>query len=239
MPVDVRAWLAEAISVFALVFFGTLSVTVSVVLIQNPPLLTPAGLFVIALTHGLSIVLMIYAVGHISGAHINPAVTIAMLATRRIGAGNAVGYIVFQLIGAAVASALHRAILPDAGKLVNYGLHQPSAAIGGNEGTALLVEIILTFFLVFVIFGTAVSPKAAVGWAGFAIGMTVAMDHLVGVPLTGASMNPARSFGPALISGVWQAHWLYWVGPIVGALIAAAVYELVFLRGRQAEAPKA
>jgi MIP family channel proteins len=232
LAVDVRAWVAEAIATFALVFFGTISVTVAVTVLQTPSQLTPAGLLLIALTHGLSITLMIYAIGHVSGGHINPAVTIAMLVTRRIGGGNAVGYIIFQLLGASVAAYLHAALLP-IGRAVNYGLHQPGAVIGGSESTALLVELILTFFLVFVIFGSAASPKAVPGWAGFAIGMTVAMGHFVGVPLTGASMNPARSFGPALVTGIWQAQWLYWVGPIIGGIIAALIYEYLFIRRRQ------
>ena len=233
MPANVRAWLAEAIGTFALVFFATVSITVAVALLADPPELTPFGLVVTGLSSGLSVSLMIYGIGHISGAHINPAVTLALLATRKISSINAAGYIVFQLAGAILASLVHRAILPEAGKLVNFGLTQPQAAIGYSEATALLVEIILTFFLVFVVFGTAVSPKAAKGWAGFAIGMTVAMDIFVGGLLSGGSMNPARTFGPALISGVWGAHWVYWAGPIIGGLIAAMLYEYVFLREKQ------
>jgi len=232
LALDIRAWVAEAIATFALVFFGTISVTMAVTVLQAPSQLTPAGLLLIGLTHGLSISLMIYAIGHVSGGHINPAVTIAMLVTRKINWANAVGYVIFQLIGASLAAYLHAAVLP-IGRVVNFGLHQPGAVIGNSESTALLVEVILTFFLVFVVFGSAVSPKATPGWAGFAIGMTVAMDHFIGVPLTGASMNPARSFGPALVTGIWQSHWLYWVGPIAGAILAGLLYEYFFIRGRQ------
>ncbi|MFQ5997792.1 MAG: MIP/aquaporin family protein [Candidatus Bathyarchaeia archaeon] len=228
MTVNVRAWFAELVATYALVFFGTVSVTVSIVLFNLQPALNPASIFLIGITHGLSIVLMIYAIGHVSGGHINPAVTIAMLATRKINPANGAGYIVFQIIGAILASVSHALILPQ-GAAVGFGLHQPGEAIGFSQTTALGVEIILTFFLVFVIFGVAVHKRAPVGWAGFAIGMTVAMDHFIGIPLTGASMNPARSLGPALISGNFGAHWLYWVGPIIGALLAAAVYYYIVM----------
>ena len=227
MPLNPRAWLAELIATFALVFFGTLSVTVAAVIFKfDSP---TSSILLIGFAHGLAITLMIYATGHISGAHINPAVTIPMAILKKIDVGNAAGYIVFQLVGAVLGSVAHMAFLPQ-GSQVNFGAHAPGDAIGKSEFSALGIEIILTFFLLFVIFGTAVSKKAAPGWAGFAIGMTVLMAHLVGIPLTGASMNPARSFGPALVSGVWSSHWVYWVGPIVGGIIAALLYQYVFIK---------
>lgn len=226
MPLNPRAWLAELIATFALVFFGTLSVTVASVIFKfDSP---TSSILLIGFAHGLAITLMIYAVGPISGAHINPAVTIPMAILKKIDIGNAAGYIAFQLIGAVLGAVAHMVFLPQ-GIQVNFGAHAPGDAIGKSEFSALGIEIILTFFLLFVIFGTAVSKKAAPGWAGFAIGMTVMMDHLVGIPLTGASMNPARSFGPALVSGAWVSHWVYWVGPIVGGIIAALVYQYVFI----------
>ncbi len=227
MSLDFRSWLAELIATFALVFFGTVSVTVAAVIFQfDSP---TSSVLLIALAHGLAITLMIYAVGNISGGHINPAVTIPMAVTRRIDPANAAGYIISQLVGAVLGSVAHMSFLPQ-GSLVNFGAHQPGEAIGNSEFSALGIEIILSFFLVFVIFGTAVSKKASPGWAGFAIGMTVLLDHLIGIPLTGASMNPARSFGPALISGAWGAHWVYWVGPIIGGLIAALAYQYIFIK---------
>lgn len=227
MPLNPRAWLAELIATFALVFFGTLSVTVAAVIFKFES--ATSSVLLIGFAHGLAITLMIYAVGHISGAHINPAVTIPMALLKKIDAGNALGYIVFQLLGAVLGSLAHVAFLPQ-GRQVNFGAHAPGDAIGKSEFSALGIEVILTFFLLFVIFGTAVSKKAAPGWAGFAIGMTIMMDHLVGIPLTGASMNPARSFGPALVSGAWASHWVYWAGPIVGGVIAAFLYQYVFIK---------
>lgn len=227
MAINPRAWLAELIATFALVFFGTVSVTVANVIFEfNSP---TSSILLISFAHGLAITLMIYATGHISGAHINPAVTVPMAVLKKIDAGNAAGYIVFQLIGAVLGSLAHMMFLPDGSK-VNFGAHAPGAAIGKSEISALGIEIILTFFLLFVIFGTAVSKRASPGWAGFAIGMTILMGHLIGIPLTGASMNPARSFGPALVSGAWNAHWVYWIGPIVGGLIAALLYQYVFIK---------
>ncbi|MBI4362404.1 MAG: MIP family channel protein [Euryarchaeota archaeon] len=223
-----RAWAAEAIATFALVFFGTMAVTAAINL-SGAGGLTPAGLTVIALAHGLVITLMVYATGHISGAHINPAVTIPMMALRKIDPLNGVAYIVFQVIGGIAGAAAHAAILPPSAYPA-FGAHALNPAAGITPLTGLLVEVILTFFLLFVIFGTAVHPKSPPGWFGFAIGMTVALDHFVGVPLTGASMNPARTLGPALfVANGFADHWVYWAGPILGGLIAAFLYQKVFI----------
>ena len=225
--INPRAWIAELIATFSFVFLGTVSVTIAVPILGGG-YLTTAGLLIIALAHGLGIALMICAVGRISGGHINPAVTISMLVARKIGSRDALGYIIFQLIGAIIASALHRFIL-ESGSVVQWGLHQPNPAINGNQGLALLVEIILTFFLIFTIFGVAVAPKSSPSWAGFAIGGMVVLLSLVGVSLTGASMNPARSFGPAIITWNFTHNWIYWLGPIFGGIIAAVSYKYVLL----------
>jgi len=224
MALNPRAWIAELIATFALVFFGPVTVTLSVVVLNQG--LTPAGLIAIALAHGLAITLMIYAIGHVSGGHINPAVTIPMMILRKIDGTNGVMYIVSQLIGAVLAALAHRAVLPQGAK-ISYALNQPGQGI--SQGTAFLAEVILTFFLVFVIFGVAVHRKAPPGWAGFAIGMTVALDHFAGVPISGASMNPARTFGPALVAMNWNAHAIYWIGPILGGIIAALIYQYVIM----------
>ena len=221
--INVKAWIAEMIATFTFVLIGTLSVIVAIPILGNN-ILSTSGLIVIALAHGLAISVMIYTIGHISGGHINPAVTIAMLVSRKINLNNAIGYITFQIIGAVIASVISRTIF-DIGSKVQWGLHQPGMAINGNEMTALFVEIILTFFLVFTIFGVTVSPKANMGWAGFAIGFMVVILHFAGVPISGASMNPARSFGPALISGNFNAHWIYWIGPIIGGIIASLTHR--------------
>jgi len=224
-----RAWFAESIATFALVFFGPLSVVLAAVVFGNG--LSIEGIIMISLGHGAAIGLMVYTFGHISGAHINPAVTIPMMITKRIGIKDGIGYIVFQLIGAIAAAFALMMILPGPGAQVHYGTQGgPSELLGRDPMAGLGVEIILTFFLVTVIFMTAVHKKAASGFAGMAIGGMIFLLHLVGVPLTGASMNPARTFGPAVVSGFWEFHWIYWVGPIIGGIIAGLIMNYVFVK---------
>lgn len=232
--VNPRAWLAESIGTFCLVFFGPISITLSVVAFGNGQL-TPQAILMIAFAHGAAIGLMVYAFGHVSGGHFNPAVTLSFLATKRISVKEAIAYIVFQLIGAVVAAAANKAILPMS-EQVKYGVQTgPSALIGNSVTSGLAVEIILTFFLVATIFMTVLHKKAAAGLYGFAIGGMIFLDHVIGVPLTGASMNPARTFGPALISGFWDYHWMYWVGPIVGGVIAGLIMNYVFIKKSERE----
>lgn len=232
--VNPRAWLAEAIATFCLVFFGPLSVTIAAVLFGTG--LSVEGIIMISLGHGAAIGLMIYAFGHISGAHINPAVTIAMMATKNIDVKNGAGYIGSQIIGAIAAAFAHMMILPEAGAKVNFGTQGgPSALLNFNASSGLGVEIILTFFLVTTIFMAAVHRKAAAGMAGIAIGGMIFLIHLVGVPLTGASVNPARTLGPAIVSGHWEFHWIYWVGPIVGALIAGFIMQYLYVKKAEKE----
>ena len=224
-----RAWLAEAVATFCLVFFGPLSVTIAAVLFGST--LTIEGIIMISAAHGAAIGIMVYAFGHISGAHINPAVTIAMLATKNIKVKDAAGYIGAQIIGAIVAAIAHMALLPEAGAKVNFGTQGgPSAFLNFSAAAGVGAEIIFTFFLVTTIFMTAVHKKAASGMAGIAIGGMIFLIHLVGVPLTGASVNPARTLGPAIVSGYWEFHWIYWVGPIVGALIAGFIMNYLYVK---------
>jgi len=227
--VNPRAWFAEAIATYALVFFGPLAIILAAVAFGTG--LSIQAIVMISLAHGAAIGLMVYTFGHVSGAHINPAVTISMLVTRRIGIKDGIAYIVFQLIGAIAAAASLKAILPDLGAKVNFGTQGgPSELLNHSALSGLAVEIILTFFLVTVIFMTAVHKKAPAGMYGLAIGGMIFLIHLVGVPLTGASVNPARTFGPALISGYWDFHWIYWVGPIIGAIIAGLIMNYVFVK---------
>lgn len=216
---------AEFIGPFALVFAGVGSI-----------LLTRGqDIVAIALAHGLAIGLMIMAVGHISGGHFNPAVTIAMLATGRIAVDRAVVYVVAQLLGGAAAAGVLTLIYPDLGDLgrnvagVNLGV--PALAAGITQTNVLVMEVVLTFFLVFVIFGTAVDPRTPRIVSGLVIGLTISMDILAGGVVSGAIMNPARWFGPALVQQDFTNGWLWIVGPIVGGLIAAFVYQTVFLSG--------
>jgi len=209
-----RAYLSEFIGTFALVFIGAGAAAAQ------------ASLVAVALAHGLVLMCMIYAVGHISGAHINPAVTIGMWATKRMESAKAIGYLVFQLLGGILA-----------GYLIFYIHGGGSAgatvlADGMTFGKGVLLEAILTFFLVFVIFGVAVDKRAPKSIYGLAIGMALAFSIFMGGPLTGASLNPARSLGPALASGIWGNHLVYWIGPIVGGLVGALAYDRYLLKGK-------
>ena len=218
MFLNYRAYIAEFIGTFALVFFGTLAIA------------TTDSITAIALTHGLVIAIMVYSVGHISGAHFNPAITISMIYRKQIDMQNGIVYILNQLAAGVVAAGAHAFLFP-MGSKVNFGSNLP--APGVSDLNILILEIILTFFLVFVVFSTAVSKKAPIGWHGFAIGMIITVDIFAGGPITGASMNPARSFGPAIISYFYgldnslQSHHLYWIGPILGGLIAAYVEKIL------------
>ncbi len=233
--VNPRAWLAEAIATYGLVFFGPLSVILAISAFGEE--LTTMSVLFISLGHGGAIGFMVYAFGHVSGAHINPAVTIPMMITKKIGISDGVGYIVFQLIGAVAAAATLKTILPEIGAKVNFATQGgPSELINKSISSGFMVEAILTFFLVVTIFMVAVHKKAAPGIHGFSIGGMIFLIHLVGVPLTGASVNPARTFGPALISGFWEFHWLYWAAPIVGGIIAGVLMNYVYVNKAEKEA---
>lgn len=233
--VNLRAWLAEAIATYGLVFFGPLSVILAISAFGEE--LTTMSVLFISLGHGGAIGFMVYAFGHVSGAHINPAVTIPMMITRKIGISDGIGYIVFQIIGAVAAAATLKTILPEIGAKVNFATQGgPSELISNSISSGFMVEAILTFFLVVTIFMVAVHKKAAPGIHGFSIGGMIFLIHLVGVPLTGASVNPARTFGPALISGFWEFHWLYWAAPIVGGIIAGVLMNYIYVNKAEKEA---
>jgi len=235
LMVNPRAYLAEAIATYGLVFFGPLSVIIAVASFGET--LTTQSVLFISLGHGGAIALMVYAFGHVSGAHINPAVTIPMMITKKIGIKDGVGYIISQIIGAVAAAATLKAILPELGAKVNFGTQGgPSELINNSVSSGFAIEAILTFFLVLVIFMTAVHKKASPGWHGFSIGGMVFLIHLVAVPLTGASVNPARTFGPALISGAWEFQWLYWAAPILGGIIAGLIMNYVYVNKAEKEA---
>src|SRR5574338_1660718 len=232
-----RAWLAEAIGTYCLVFFGPLAIALAVGHFSKNSVFDVQDLIMISLAHGGAIGLMVYAFGHISGGHFNPAVTISMLVTRRISIKEAIPYIASQIIGAIVAAASLKAIIPEIGGAVNFGTQPgPSDLIHNSVASGIAVEAILTFFLVTVIFMTAVHKKAPAGMYGLAIGGMIFLIHLVGVPLTGASVNPARTLGPAIISGYWNYHSIYWAGPIIGAIIAGLVMNYIFFKKEERQA---
>jgi len=187
----------------------------------------------LALANGLVIAVMVSAFGFISGGHFNPAVTLGFVVTRRITPTLALCYWVVQFGGAALAALLLRWVLPTAAR--NFGhLGVPSLATGSaaiSSGAGVVVEAVLTFFLVWVIFATAVDPRGTFKQiAGLAIGFTIAFDVLMAAHLTGAAMNPARAFGPQLVGNHWEHGWVWYIGPFAGAVIAASLYELLYLR---------
>ena len=232
--VNPRNWFAEGIATFCLVFFGPLSVILAAAAFGTG--LSIEGIIMISLAHGSAIGLMVYAFGHVSGAHINPAVTIPMIITKKISPADGAGYIALQLIGGIIAAFALVAILPDLGQSVNFGTQAPGDLINGDPMSALWLEMIFTFFLVTTIFLVAVHKKAPAGIHGISIGGMVFLLHLVGVPLTGASMNPARTLGPAIVSGFWEFHWVYWVGPIIGGIIAGLIMNYIFVKPAEKEA---
>lgn len=210
-----RRSLSEGLAAFTLVFIGCGAIVTAA---QYPGGLSSVG---VAAAFGLVIMAMIYATGHLSGAHINPAVTIAFTLTRHFPVRDAAAYVGAQLVGAAIGAFALLAVWPD--KPANLGTTLPSIGLGG----AFVYEFLLTAFLMFVIMAVATDTRAVGAAAAIAIGGAVAMDALMGGPVTGASMNPARSFGPALASGEWNDFWIYVLAPIAGAAIGALAYQLV------------
>ncbi len=188
------------------------------------------GLLGIAAAHGVILAIMVSAFGHISGGHFNPAVTTGLWAGNKIGGALAALYIGAQLVGAVAAGVALRIVFPEnVWRPVHLGT--PGLAPGVGFSTAVFLEILMTFFLVTAVYGTAVDARGPkIG--GFAIGLTVFCDILLGGPLTGASMNPARTFGPALVSGYWDNHLVYWIGPLIGGALAGLVYNNSFLETR-------
>jgi aquaporin NIP len=208
-----RACVAEAIGTFALVFAGAGAVMVD----AKTHALGHVG---VAITFGLVIMAMIYAVGHISGAHFNAAVTFAFALTRHFPWRHAVGYWLAQFVGAVVAAALLRGSL---GNIAHVGATLPS----GSQGQSFLWELVMSAFLMFVILSVATDTRAVGEAAAIAIGGTIGLDAMFGGPISGASMNPVRSLGPALVSGELHALWLYIVAPLAGASLGGLAYQFV------------
>jgi MIP family channel proteins len=216
---DPRKLIAEAIGAFTLVFAGAGAIILAAGNVN-------IGLVEIALAHGLAIGVMVSALGAISGGHFNPAVTAAMWVTRRIDSIGAAGYVVAQLAGAVLAALMLTLLYPE-GLRAAANLGTPALGPTVDLLPAIGIEAVLTFFLVIVIFGTLVDRRAPL-LGGLAIGLVITMDILAGGPLTGAAMNPARAFGPALVSGNWADHIVWWIGPLVGAVAAGLLYHYVF-----------
>lgn len=215
--------LAEVIGTFTLIFAGAGAI------IANQVTHGGVGVFGIALAHGLAIGVMVSALGAISGGHFNPAVTCGFVAAGRMPLGRAIQYVIAQLAGATLAALALVAAYPS-GPAALVRLGTPSLAPGLATTAGILLEAIGAFFLVMVVFGTAVNP-AAPRLGGLAIGLTITMDILAFGPLTGAAVNPARAFGPALVAGAWQNQLVYWIGPLLGGGLAGALYDGAYLSG--------
>ena len=218
---------AEFVGTFALIFFGVGSICADQFLRTSGQ--AGVGLLGIALAHGLAIGIMVTSLGHISGGHFNPAVTIGFWVTRKLSTFDTLAYWVAQLAGGVAAAYLLRRLPFDVWTAVQLGT--PDLAVGVSRTTGMIFEGVMTFFLVFVVFATAVDPRGAFNKiAGFAIGLTITMGALFGGPFTGAALNPARAFGPALAASHWNNHGVYWIGPMAGGVAAAWLYDILFLK---------
>lgn len=232
-----RKYAAELVGTFVLVFIGVGSAVLAG---------SHIGFAGVALAFGLALLVMVYTIGPISGCHINPAVTFGVWLSRRIGIKDAIGYVIAQIIGAILASGVllfvaqgiaggYSASVAGLGA-DGFGLHSPDHY---TMAAGFVIEIVLTAFLVLVILGST-DIKAPVGFAGIAIGLALTMDHLVGIPVTNMSVNPARSIGPAVFVGGWALSqiWLFIVAPLIGGAVAAGVYKIIRIPDLQISLPK-
>ena len=229
-----RAVLAELIATLLFVFVGAGSVVVVTGVIGASPGDDAAALTAIALAHGLAIAVVVAGTAKISGGHVNPAVTFGAVIAGRMKLTTGILYVGAQLAGAVIGALLIKAaVVGDVEG--NLGAHALNLNALDGKGGGVLVEAVLTFVLVFTVFATAIDRRGMGNLAPIAIGLAILIDHLVGVPLTGASMNPARSFGPALVADAWDNHWVYWLGPLIGGGLAGLVYYFTFMWGRDEE----
>lgn len=219
--VNLRTLTAEFTGTFGLVFIGAGAV------VTDAARDGAVGLLGIALAHALVLAIMVTATMRISGGHLNPAVTFGVWLANRVDAKTAGAYVLTQLVAGLAAAFLVMALFPQvSGEVVGYGV--PRIAVDVDIIEAILLEAVLTFFLVSAVFGTAVSPEAPpVG--GFGIGLVLLFAIIVGGPLTGAALNPARAFGPALVAGEWTGHATYWIGPLLGGAVAAFLWGKILL----------
>jgi aquaporin Z len=216
----VRNFVVEFVGTFALVFVGAGSVIAT----------GGQNLVAIALAHGLAIGLLVAAAGHISGGLYNPSVTVGLMTVRKMPVVRGIYYILAQLLGAVVAAFTLKLLFP-AAAVAAVNLGTPTVGPGIGPAAAALAEIIMTFFLMYAVFGVAVDLRGARAIGALVIGLTITMDIFVGGALTGAAMNPARWFGPAVVQGAFDDVWLYWIAPTIGAVIAALLWSELYLPG--------
>ncbi|MEM0270973.1 MAG: aquaporin [Thermoprotei archaeon] len=225
-----RMLAAELVGTYIFVFVGAGGV------VTSSHFAPSMGLLIAAFANGVGLGVAVSLTMGVSGGHLNPAVTLGMLATRRINVARAVGYIVAQVVGATLAGYTLVLLVPhEVGSAANYGA--PSLGLGVSVGVGIAFEAVMTFVLVSAVFGTAVDPRAPkIG--GFGIGLAVFLDVLTGGPFTGAMMNPARAIGPEIAAHYFSAWYVYWVGPIIGSVVAALIYQYVIMGGQRVEGSK-
>jgi MIP family channel proteins len=228
------AYIVELIGTFFLVFVVT-SVACLYIAVGDQAAQFGSDFVVVGLVNGLVLFILILALGGVSGGHFNPAVTVGAAVLRKIDPVDAVVYILAQLSGGVLGALLTKALLEDEGRLANYGAPDVSPLLANNFAGAV-VEGLGAFLLVLVVIAVAMNPRVRQEWAPLGIGLTLGMAVMVFAPLTGGSFNPARWFGPALIGEEWGGVWPYLVGPLVGALLAVALYKFVISAGED-EAP--
>jgi len=218
-----RAVIAEFFGTLSFVFFATGAVVIAGKLDKSIPPTVSSNIFV-ALAQGFSLAVAIYNIANVSGGHVNPAVTFALIIVRRIGLFTGIFYIAAQIGGAIIASLFLKSIT----NFENQGNLGATTLTATAAGTGYWIEVILTYVLVSTVFATAIDRVGFGNLAPLAIGLSVFLDLVIGFTTTGGSMNPARSLGPAIVANQWSAHWIYWIGPLTGAFAAAVVQDLIF-----------
>ncbi|MCF6158674.1 MAG: aquaporin [wastewater metagenome] len=224
-----KKYIAELVGTFALVFIAAGSVCADFYLRQAGG--QGLGLLGISIAYGVVVTAVIYATSYISGSHVNPAVTISFWITKRMDPNIAIMYIISQIAGATLAGLAVKTLFPDALKTVFLGT--PVLASGVTVARGMLMEFIISFLLVFTIYGTLVDKRSPAGFAGVAIGLVVLFGAMIGGTISGGAMNPARVFGPAIASGQFTHHYIWWIGPILGGIAAGFTYDKIFADGRR------
>ncbi|GAB62782.1 MAG: aquaporin [Candidatus Jettenia sp.] len=219
-----KKYIAELVGTFALVFIAAGSVCADFYLRQAGG--QGLGLLGISIAFGVVVTAVIYATSYVSGSHVNPAVTISFWITKRMDPNTAIMYIISQIAGATLAGLALKTLFPDAVKTVYLGTCMLAPGVSIARG--ILMEFIISFLLIFTIYGTLVDKRASAGFAGVAIGLVILFGAMIGGIISGGAMNPARVFGPAIASGQFTHHYVWWIGPILGGIVAGFVYDKLF-----------
>jgi glycerol uptake facilitator protein len=223
-----KKYMAEFVGTFALVFIAAGSVCADFYLRQAGG--QGLGLLGISIAFGIVVIAVIYATSYVSGSHVNPAVTVSFWITKRMEPNTAIMYIISQIAGASLAGLALKTLFPDAAKTVYLGTCVLAPGVSVARG--VLMEFIISFLLIFTIYGTLVDKRASAGFAGVAVGLVVLFGAMIGGTISGGAMNPARVFGPALASGQFTHHYVWWIGPILGGIAAGFVYDKLFAEKR-------